>query len=110
MAKKKSESSRPETRIAANSLFTRPLSKRGRAELQALKRKPESAIDYSDAPAVENFPPEIHIGKFYRPMKQQISIRIDADVLAWFRSRGGKYQAYINQALRREMQGHAKDR
>jgi len=26
---------------------------------------------------------------FYRPIKQHVSIRVDADVLAWFRARGG---------------------
>ncbi|HUI42472.1 MAG TPA: BrnA antitoxin family protein [Terriglobia bacterium] len=68
---------------------------------------PDSAIDYSDAPATELFPPEIQVGRFYRPVKQQISLRVDADVLAWFRSRGGKYQTYMNQVLRREMRARA---
>lgn len=71
---------------------------------------PDSAIDYSDAPGLKPFPPEVHIGKFYRPLKQQISLRVDADVLAWFRSRGGKYQTYINQVLRREMRARARAR
>jgi len=44
------------------------------------------------------------VGRFYRPLKQQISLRVDADVLAWFRSRGKKYQTYMNAVLRREMQ------
>jgi uncharacterized protein (DUF4415 family) len=110
MAKKRSESSRQEKRTAASSLFTRPLGKRERAELEALAAMPDSAIDYSDAPALKAFPPEVHIGRFYRPLKQQISLRVDADVLAWFRSRGGKYQTYINQVLRREMQARARAR
>lgn len=110
MAKKRSESSRREKRIAASSLFTRPIGKRERAELEALARMPDSAIDYSDAPGLKPFPPEVHIGKFYRPLKQQISLRVDADVLAWFRSRGGKYQTYINQVLRREMRARVRAR
>jgi uncharacterized protein (DUF4415 family) len=107
MAKKQSGSSRQEKRIPASRVFTRPISKRGPAELKALARMPDSAIDYSDAPAVVPFPPEIHVGRFYRPVKQQISLRVDADVLAWFRSRGGKYQTYMNQVLRREMRNRA---
>jgi uncharacterized protein (DUF4415 family) len=71
---------------------------------------PASAIDYSDAPGLKPFPSELHIGKFYRPLKQQISLRVDADVLAWFRSRSGKYQTYMNQVLRREMQGQSRSR
>jgi len=64
----------------------------------------DSAIDYSDAPAMKSLPPQVHVGRFYRPLKQQISLRVDADVLAWFRSRGKKYQTYMNAVLRREMQ------
>jgi len=44
------------------------------------------------------------VGRFYKPVKEQISLRVDADVLAWFRSRGRRYQTYINDLLRREMQ------
>ena len=44
---------------------------------------------------------------FYRPVKQLVSIRVDADVLAWFRGRGKKYQTYMNEVLRREMQANA---
>ncbi len=110
MGKKRSGSSRQEKRIPANSLFTRPLTKRERTELEALARLPESAIDYSDAPAMGRVPTGIHVGRFYRPVKQQISLRVDADVLAWFRSQGGKYQTYMNQVLRREMHSRARAR
>ena len=40
------------------------------------------------------------VGKFYRPVKQQITLRIDADIIAWFKARGGKYQSAVNAALR----------
>jgi hypothetical protein len=36
------------------------------------------------------------------PLKQQISVRADADVPAWFRSRGKKYQTHMNAVLRRQ--------
>jgi uncharacterized protein (DUF4415 family) len=65
---------------------------------------PDSAIDYSDAPELEPPPTELHIGRFYRPIKHLVSLRVDADVLAWFRARGKKYQTYMNEVLRREMQ------
>jgi uncharacterized protein (DUF4415 family) len=80
------------------------MSKRERAELEGLAEMADSAIDYSDAPAMKSLPPQVHVGRFYRPLKQQISLRVDADVLAWFRSRGKKYQTYMNAVLRREMQ------
>lgn len=85
-------------------LFTSPLSKRVRTELERLAVMPDSEIDYSDVPAMKALPAQVHVGRFYRPLKQQISLRVDADVLAWFRSRGKKYQTYMNAVLRREMQ------
>jgi uncharacterized protein (DUF4415 family) len=71
---------------------------------------PDSGIDLSDAPPVEPFPSEIQVGRFYRPIKKLVSIRVDADVLAWFRSRGKKYQTYMNEVLRREMQTRPRGR
>ncbi len=80
-------------------------------QLQRLRDMPDSEIDLSDAPPVEPFPPsEIYVGRFYRPIKKLVSIRVDADVLAWFRSRGKKYQTYMNEVLRREMQSQPRSR
>lgn len=80
-----------------------PLSESQRKELARLARMPDSQIDYSDAPALKFAPAHRSVGRFYKPIKQQISLRVDADVLAWFRSRGKRYQTYINEVLRREM-------
>jgi uncharacterized protein (DUF4415 family) len=110
MANKKSALSPREKRLTASALFTSPMGKRERAELQRLAVMADSAINYSDAPAMKGVPPKIHVGQFYRPRKQQISLRVDADVLAWFRSRGKKYQPYMNAVLRREMQARPKGR
>jgi uncharacterized protein (DUF4415 family) len=96
--------------MPASELFTKPISKRERAELRAVAGMPDSRIDYSDAPSREAFPPHVDVGRFYRPVKQQISLRVDADVLEWFRSQGAKYQTYMNQVLRREMQAHPRGR
>ena len=104
MATKKSASSRQEKRIPANELFTTPLSERELGELQQLVGKPDSEIDFTDALEGTMPPTEVYIGRFYRPMKQLVSLRVDADVLAWFRSRGKRYQTYMNEVLRREMQ------
>jgi uncharacterized protein (DUF4415 family) len=41
--------------------------------------------------------------RFYRPVKRQITARVDADVLAWLKSHGKGYQSRINAILRREM-------
>ena len=71
---------------------------------------PDAAIDYSDAPARKTRPEQVLVGRFYRPVKEQISLRVDADVLAWFRTRSPKYQTYINEVLRREMQAQPRPR
>ena len=110
MAKKKSVSSPRERRLPASALFTTPISDRERAELERLARTPDSRIDFSGAPEAELLPPEVRVGRFYRPIKQLVSLRVDADVLAWFRSRGKKYQTYMNEVLRREMQTPPKGR
>jgi uncharacterized protein (DUF4415 family) len=110
MAKKKSESSQREKRFPASELFTRPLTDRERRELQRLRDMPDSEIDLSDAPQFIPRAADIHVGRFYRPIKKLVSIRVDADVLAWFRSRGKKYQTYMNEVLRREMQAQPRGR
>ena len=42
--------------------------------------------------------------EFYRPLKKPITVRIDADVLAWFKKDGRRYQTRINDALRKVME------
>jgi uncharacterized protein (DUF4415 family) len=50
------------------------------------------------------------IGDFYRPVKKPITVRIDADVLAWFKKDGRRYQSRINAALRKVMDREMKAR
>jgi len=50
MAKKKSVSSRQERRVPASALFTTPISDKQRRELKRLATRPDSQIDFSDAP------------------------------------------------------------
>jgi len=104
MAKKKSTSSRREKRAPANALFTTAINDKERRQLERLAKKPDAQIDFSDAPEAKSIPSRIQVGHFYRPVKQLVSLRVDADVLAWFRGRGKKYQTYMNAVLRREMQ------
>jgi uncharacterized protein (DUF4415 family) len=71
---------------------------------------PDSQIDFSEAAEGTSGAKDIYTGRFYRPIKQPVSLRVDADVLAWFRGRGKKYQTYMNNVLRREMQAHSRER
>jgi uncharacterized protein (DUF4415 family) len=76
-----------------------------KAELKALATLSDEAIDTRTIPEVTDWHGAVR-GKFYRPVKKPISIRVDADVLAWFRSQGEKYQSRINEALREYMLQH----
>jgi uncharacterized protein (DUF4415 family) len=73
------------------------------AELAALARKrDEDDIDTSDIPEVKDWSSAV-VGKFYRPAKEAVSIRLDVDILAWFKSQGFGYQTRINEVLRKEI-------
>ena len=74
-----------------------------RKKLKRLAARPDREIDLSDIPEIKELPPDAVIGKFYRPKKESVTIRIDADVLAWLRASGAGYQTRINQYLRRLM-------
>jgi len=80
------------------------VTKRQAKELQALKRLKDEEIDFTDIPPLSNWTQAV-IGKFYRPVKESLTIRIDADVLAWLRGQGKGYQTRINALLRETMEG-----
>ncbi|HEY7299607.1 MAG TPA: BrnA antitoxin family protein [Xanthobacteraceae bacterium] len=84
------------------------LTRRQAAELNTLAALPDYAIDTSDAPELLDWSGAKR-GLFYRPVKQQLTLRLDADVVAWFKkqTRSGKgYQTRINRALREYVRGH----
>ncbi len=110
MAKNRSASFPQERRVHASALFTTPIADKQRRELERLAARPDSQIDFSDAPERTPRASEVELGRFYKPIKQLVSLRVDADVLAWFRGRGKKYQTYMNEVLRREMQTSARNR
>lgn len=110
LAKKNSASSRQEKRVAASALFKKPIADRQRKELQRLANPPDSRIDFSEAPEGKPRLSDIQVERFYRPIKQLVSLRVDAEVLAWFRGQGKKYQTYMNEVLRREMQANTQGR
>lgn len=79
-------------------------SKADTERFRAVSKLPDSDVDFSDAPALG---PEAwsraERGRFFRPVKQQLTMRLDASVVDWFRrnARNGKgYQTDINRALR----------
>jgi uncharacterized protein (DUF4415 family) len=72
-------------------------------EIAALKKMKDVEIDKSDIPEMTDWNGAV-VGKFFRPIKEPVTIRIDADVLDWLKSTGKGYQTRINQLLRAAMQ------
>jgi uncharacterized protein (DUF4415 family) len=74
-------------------------------ELAALAKRPDSEIDLSDIPELtEKFWQNAVPNPFYRPVKKQVTLRIDADILAWLKQQGQEgYQSRLNAVLRRVM-------
>jgi uncharacterized protein (DUF4415 family) len=81
-----------------------PATARQKREVHRLAAMSEDKIDTSDIPEL---PPgawkNAVRGKWYRPVKQPVSIRLDADVLAWLKSKGDGYQTKVNSLLREKM-------
>jgi uncharacterized protein (DUF4415 family) len=75
-------------------------------DLKALATLPDKKIDQSDLPEVRDWGGAV-VGKFYRPIKKPVTIRIDADVLAWLKSQGRGYHSKINKLLRGAMKAGA---
>lgn len=70
--------------------------------MKAIDAIRDEDIDLSDMPETD-FSHGVR-GKFYRPVKDQVTLRIDRDVLAWFKATEEKYQTAINAALREHME------
>jgi len=67
--------------------------------LVALSRLRDQDIDTSDIPEVKDWTRAL-VGRFYRPIKEPVTIRLDADILDWLKSQGPGYQTRINALLR----------
>jgi uncharacterized protein (DUF4415 family) len=52
----------------------------------------------------------LRIADLYRPIKKPVTLRLDADVLAWFKKEGSRYQTRINSALRKVMEREIKEK
>ena len=79
-----------------------PLSPRQEADLATLAQQTDEKIDTEDSPEMPANASAAR-GRFYKPVKQQITARVDADVIDWLKAQGAGYQARMNAILRREM-------
>jgi uncharacterized protein (DUF4415 family) len=76
------------------------------AQMRYLAELPDDQIDTSDIPEItEEQWATARRGAHFRPLKTPVTIRLDADVVAWFKqtAESGKYQSEINRVLRRHM-------
>ncbi len=71
-------------------------------EVNALLRLRGEQIDTSEIPEVKDWSTGV-VGRFYRPKKESVTIRLDADVVAWLKAEGPGYQTRVNALLRDTM-------
>jgi uncharacterized protein (DUF4415 family) len=79
-------------------------------QIRVLAALSDAKINTKDIPEVRNWA-GAQRGLFYRPIKQQLTLRIDSDIVAWFKNKmrkGKGYQTSINQALREYVEEHAR--
>jgi len=94
-------------------MIKKSLSKSELAELEYLANLADSEIDTTDIPeAPEESWALARRGAFYRPLKQPVTIRLDADVIGWFKdhAEGSGYQTAINRVLRQHVEEQTKKR
>jgi uncharacterized protein (DUF4415 family) len=108
-AKKDAGSSRREKLIVANeadikSFLKTPDAKQMSRRLQKRGAEP-TAADLNEIPLFGGVGQEA-----FRPIKQSVTIRLDADIVSWFRGKPGRYQTNLNDALRKVMEREQRKR
>jgi uncharacterized protein (DUF4415 family) len=78
------------------------LTKEQLRDIAAIAAKRDADIDFSDVPAVVDWS-GAEMGKFYRPPKKSVTMRLDQDVLEWLKAFGKGYQTRANMLLRHAM-------
>jgi uncharacterized protein (DUF4415 family) len=80
----------------------RKLTREQKGDIAAIAAKRDKHIDFSDIPVVLDWS-GAEIGKFHRPAKKPVTIRLDEDVLEWLKGYGKGYQTKANLLLRHAM-------
>ena len=84
-------------------------SRKSRTNWKRVDALKDDRIDFSDTPELT---PEMFARAVVRrglkpvPRKEQLTIRVDSDVLEWYKRQGAGYQTRINALLRAYMQEH----
>jgi uncharacterized protein (DUF4415 family) len=80
----------------------RKLSREQKRDIAAISAMRDEDIDLGDMPEVVDWT-GAEMGKFYRPPKKSVTMRLDADVLEWLKGYGKGYQTRVNLLLRHAM-------
>jgi uncharacterized protein (DUF4415 family) len=78
------------------------LNKKQKKQIAIIAAKKDADIDLTAMPEVLDWS-KAEIGKFYRPTKKPVTIRLDTDIIAWLKSYGRGYQTRTNMLLRHAM-------
>lgn len=91
-------------KTVCKTLTDNPMTAARKRKLAKLAKRPDRDIDLSDIPELtERFWRNAMRNPFYRPVKKQVTLRLDADVIAWLRQQGKGYQSRANALLRDAM-------
>jgi uncharacterized protein (DUF4415 family) len=92
------------SKLVRKTLTDSPITSSRKRKLARLAERPDSEIDFPDIPPLQpSFWENAVRNPFYRPLKQQLTVRLDADVVAWLRQHGKGYQTRLNRMLREAM-------
>lgn len=92
------------SKLVRRALADSPMTPTRKRQLAKLATRPDSEIDFSEIPPLkESFWQNVVRNPLYRPVKQQLTVRLDADVVAWLRRQGKGYQTRLNRMLREAM-------
>ena len=92
------------SKFVRRTLTDNPMTPARKRKLVRLAARPDSEIDFSEIPPLkESFWKNAVRNPFYRPLKQEVTVRLDADVAAWLRQQGKAHQTRLNQLLRQAM-------
>ena len=96
-------------KVKVDPLNRATLTAQQRKRLKLLAAMPDSTIDYSDIPRPTGTEQWTRPGALVpSENKRQVTLRLDADVLSFFKKTGKRYQSRINAALREYVQAHQK--
>ncbi|MGB2606567.1 MAG: BrnA antitoxin family protein [Candidatus Sulfotelmatobacter sp.] len=86
----------------------RKLTKEQKRDIAAVAAMKDEDIDFSDIPLVLDWG-KAEIGKFYRPPKRSVTMRLDGDIIDWLKRYGKGYQTRVNLLLRHAMASSTSD-